>query len=256
MPVTEPAATCNQLDSPAFPSGVAKIMNNGSEFMAANTNAREPEPKEVFRQTEQPKHLGRLPKLTAEVQDQLKQAMRDSSDWHPRLNAHVAESTDLKNTRMVRSRVYVTSASTMHSLFNMLRDFQSTGSSNIKSRILDQVMDLNCLSHLVFRCYERQDDQDDETEEQAALANDQKSREMARYRVEISMSPGLQVFKEGGHVPWPTGADLKPDNVRVAPLQILVNSVELNRFEQFITDAIKEYAVEPQSDEEEEDGAE
>jgi len=209
--------------------------------------AQEPETHEVLQQIGQPKPLGRLPKLTKEVQDQLKKAMRDSSDWHPRLNVHVAENTDLKNTRMVRSRIYVTSASTMHSLFNMLREFQNTASSKIKSQILDQVMDLNCLSHLVFRCYERQDN---EPEEHVAAADDQKSRERARYRVEISMSPGVQVFKDGHHVPWPKGADLEPDNAVVAPLQILVNSVELNRFEQFITDAIKEYAVEPESDEE------
>jgi len=199
----------------------------------------------VLQQIGKPKPLGRLPKLTKEVQDQLKKAMRDSSDWHPRLNAHVVENTDLKNTRMVRSRMYVTSASTMHSLFNILREFQNIGSS--KSQILDQIMDLNCLSHLVFRCYERQDD---ETEEQVAAADDQKSRERARYRVEISLSPGVQIYKDGHHVPWPKGSDLKPDNALVAPLQILANSVELDRFERFITDAIKEYAVEPHSDEE------
>lgn len=108
-------------------------------------------------------------------------------------------------------------------------------------------MDLKCLSHLVFRCYERQDD---ETEGQVAAVNDQKSSERARYRLEISISPGVQVFKEGSYVPWPNGADLRPDNALVAPLQILVNSAELNCFERFVTDAIKEYAVEPQRDEE------
>merc|ERR1740129_2307804 len=143
MPLEEPVAKCDQLNSHA-----AKIISNGlqpckgSEFLVASANAQEPEPSEVLQQIGKPKPVGRLPKLTKEVQDQLKKAMRDSSDWHPRLNAHVVENTDLKNTRMVRSRMYVTSASTMHSLVNMLRDFQNTGSSNIKSQILDQVMDL------------------------------------------------------------------------------------------------------------------
>lgn len=83
------------------------------------------------------------------------QALRDASDWHPRLNDQVAELTDIKNTRIVRSRIYVTSASTMHSLCNILRHGQcATDGMSIVSD-LGHIQDLNYLTHLVFRCYER-----------------------------------------------------------------------------------------------------
>ena len=43
--------------------------------------------------------------------------MRDGSDWHPRLTSAVAEIAGQQDLNtVVRSRIYSTSASTMHSL--------------------------------------------------------------------------------------------------------------------------------------------
>ena len=54
-------------------------------------------------------------------------ALHDSSDWHPKLNDEVANLTDIKSTRIVWPRIYVTSASTMHSLLNVLRHGRAVG---------------------------------------------------------------------------------------------------------------------------------
>jgi len=157
---------------------------------------------------------GKLAKLTDGVRQELKSAMRDSSDWHPRLNTHVAENTPLKNVRMVRSRVYVTSASTMHSLINVLRQFEKSEMASCGSHSkspLDLVTDLSYLSHLVFRCYEREDVSEEQQDE-----NDPASSEKKRYRVEIAMSPGVGVSKDGQQVLWPVGADFNQDTAVVA----------------------------------------
>jgi hypothetical protein len=194
---------------------------------------------------------GQLAKLTDGVRQELKNAMRDSSDWHPRLNNTVAENTALKNVEMVRSRVYVTSASTMHSLINVLRQFEKsemafTGSHS-KSP-LDMVTDLNYLSHLVFRCYERVDVSDEQQGE-----HDPGSSEKERYRVEIAMSPGVGVSKDGQQVLWPEGADFNEDTAVVAPLQTISHSGELSRFENFITASIRDLSSNQSDDDEEGD---
>merc|ERR1719174_1726761 len=95
----------------------------------------------------------KLSRLTPELRNQLKHALRDVSDWHPRLNDEVQKLTDIKNTRIVRSRIYVTSASTMHSLFNILRHGQYVTSDDCDSSIvsgLEEVIDLKYLTHIVF----------------------------------------------------------------------------------------------------------
>lgn len=199
-------------------------------------------------------------KLTPEVRNQLKQAMRDSSDWHPRFNEQVTKLTDIKHTKLVRSRIYVTSASTMHSLFNILRHGQSaTDDIKIVSG-LDDVTDLNYLTHLVFRCYEQDDDSETIPQVPAdpSLSPHSRLRQIAkaRYRVEISMSPGVQVYKDGRsgprHIQWPKGSELNERCCNVAPLQIIGDSIDLSWLERFLAGAVKEYG--PRHEEEETDG--
>lgn len=164
----------------------------------------------------------KLSKLTPEVRNELKHALRDSSDWHPRLNEEVAKLTDIKNTRIVRSRIYVTSASTMHSLFNILRHGQhASGDESSIVSDLGEVIDLSYLTHIVFRCYEREApaeisiDAGMVHESPEAAAEHLKNLEKARYRVEISMSPGKQVFQDGQMVQWPDGSALREVSQRV-----------------------------------------
>lgn len=205
-----------------------------------------------------PSKLNRT-KLTPGVRDELKKALRDSSDWHPRLNDQVAELTDIKCTRIVRSRIYVTSASTMHSLFNILRHGQSSSSEDNIVSNLGNVMDLNYLTHLVLRCYERDEPKDDcassaplrQDEDGLSLAERQKNKEKARYRVEISMSPGVQVYTDNKHVPWPKGSELSEKSCMVAPLQIIGDSIDLMDLERFLAGVVKEYG--PSHEEEEDD---
>lgn len=217
------------------------------------------------------------------LREQLKNALRDSSDWHPRLSEHVGRITDQQSASIVRSRIYVTSASTMHSLFNILRHGQCVGSSGaIVSEDLDHIIDLNYLTHIVFRCYERDGDTEQSSPERRAVekasrlagdvqldrdaaeehrkaskvammfgkadAPDAKSLQKARYRVEISISPGVQVYKEDTeqkhertHVRWPPGVLLCEENCQVSDLQIIAEKVELSQVEKFLTDVIKEY---------------
>jgi len=196
----------------------------------------------------------KMARLTGEVRNQLKHALRDSSDWHPRLNEEVAKVTDI-NTRIVRSRIYVTSASTMHSLVNILRHGHiASGDDGIISN-LGKVIDLNYLTHIVLRCYEL-----DEPPSQSSVASApgmseserRKSKEKARYRVEISMSPGVQVMKDGSVVQWPQGSEFQEEFCKVAPLEIIADSVELSRIERFLTETVKVYGAQP-NDEEEDD---
>jgi len=190
--------------------------------------------------SDNPRVRGKLAKLTDGVRQELKNAMRDSSDWHPRLNTHVVENTPLQNTRMVRSRVYVTSASTMHSLINVLRQFETSEMASCGSQSrspLDLVLDLGYLSHLVFRCYEREDVSEEQQDE-----NDPGSSEKKRYRLEIAMSPGVGVSKDGQQVLWPEGADFNQDTAVVAPLHTIAHSGDLSRFENFITASIKDFS--------------
>merc|ERR1711959_765920 len=62
--------------------------------------------------------------LTPELKTALRDALRDSADWHPRLHAAVAAITGMETSHCVRSRVYCTSASTMYSLLNILKHGQ------------------------------------------------------------------------------------------------------------------------------------
>lgn len=183
---------------------------------------------------------GRLRRLSSALKAELTRAMRDSADWHPKLNDAVGQFTDLKNTTISRSRIYVTSASTMHSLFNILRHGHSAGGDCEIVSDLGHVTDLNYLTHIVFRCYEREKTHADEN----VNGEDAQQLEKSRYRVEISMSPGVQVFERGRLVPWPRGSQLSQENCQVAPLQVIGDSVELADLEKFLTEVVKEYGSE------------
>jgi len=233
-PAAEAMADAKQKHRPEFPRGTLRRETSSGGDSNDNSRVR-----------------SKLAKLTDGVRQELKNAMRDSSDWHPRLNTHVAENTPLKNTRMVRSRVYVTSASTMHSLINVLRQFEKSEMASCGSHSkspLDLVTDLSYLSHLVFRCYEREDVSEEQHDE-----NDPGSSDKKRYRVEIAMSPGVGVSKDGQQVLWPEGADFNQDTATVAPLQTIAHSGELSRFENFITASIKDLGSNQLGDDEDGD---
>jgi len=139
----------------------------------------------------------------------------------------------------------------MHSLINVLRQYEKSemaSSGNHSKSPLDIVTDLNYLSHLVFRCYEREDVSEEQQDE-----DDPGSNEKKRYRVEIAMSPGVGVFKDGQQVLWPDGADFNPHTAVVAPLQTITQSGELSCFENFITASIRDLSPEQTGDEEEGD---
>jgi hypothetical protein len=151
----------------------------------------------------------------------------------------------------------------MHSLINILRHAKVLGMQAQVLSDLDKVTDLNYLSHIVFRCYERDDQECSRSAAAAEAVNEdldpsspgerQKNIEKARYRVEISMSAGVQVFEDGKHVPWPKGGDLTPQRCQVAPLQIVASSMELQAVEKFLTDTVKEFGREPDDDEDEDE---
>jgi len=196
------------------------------------------------------KRQASVTKLTPEVRNELKQALRDASDWHPRLNDQVAELTDIKNTRIVRSRIYVTSASTMHSLFNILRHGQCATDGRRIVSDLGHVQDLNYLTHLVFRCYERDEAETEEPlfDETMSSGERRRQKEKARYRVEISMSPGVQVFEDGRRVLWPKGNELDETRSQVAPLEIIGDDIDLAQLERFLAGVVKEYGPRHEDD--------
>jgi len=229
------------------------------------------------------KHLSRL---TPELRQELKHALRDKADWHPRLSEQVGKITDIKDTKIVKSRVYVTSASTMHSLFNILRHWQHVeGEHGGCSKDIQEVSDLNYLTHLVFRCYEKNTPADEQPNDSASKEDDCRSpalptsashggqetdmgcaettaqlrqQEKAKYRVEIAMSPGVQVFKsDGGHLvrqQWPSGEELTGGNCMVAPLQTIAESA-LSPFEHFFQEVVSKYGGQRHEDEEDEEKA-
>ncbi|CAE8635080.1 unnamed protein product, partial [Polarella glacialis] len=152
---------------------------------------------------------------------------------------------------------------------------------------LGHVIDLNYLTHIVFRCYERDCVAEERAAKRVEVTTDEvefrdteheacsppawnerlKSHEKARYRVEISISPGVQVFKGKQHVQWPRGSELcevevlttvlvfgpgireMKENCMVAPLEIIGKSVELEKVEKFLTEVIKEYGASNEDDE-------
>ena len=118
-------------------------------------------------------------KVPPELRSLMRQAMRDGSDWHPKLLSTVAKVTGMRaEDRPVRSRVYVTSSSTMHALLNVL----SSSDVVVGSDRLKDVADLNYLSHIVIRCFE---------DPQARKAASPHGDQLAWYTIELALSPGI-----------------------------------------------------------------
>lgn len=267
------------------------------------------------------------------VTPQIRNALYDASDWHPRLAEEVARITGIKATQRVKSRIYVTSASTLHSLINVLWHGNEDGKAkeNIVSHESAMITDLNYLTHIIFRCYEREDF-DESVPETAPLtppptrdrtverfspksrirrdrkriqknegdpeaspkcgpsdecslpkrpselniravagsaseksenestrgvspeprspknlaeseASSRRAKLQARYRVEISVSPGMQVHKDGILEQWPRGQDHVPENSRIADSQLIADSVPLGKVESFLTEVAREYGA-------------
>lgn len=183
------------------------------------------------------KELARMTKIFSE---ESRAAMRDSSDWHPRLASTVAEITGVKDmTSIVRSRVYSTSASTLHSLYNMLLHGDLVTEKPLlddaQKRSLDCVTDLGYLSHIVFRCYEPPPSKDGKPEEH-----------LSNYRVEILISPGTDVDLGdeerqkpiGGDkdiITWWEGKSVRKENMSLAPLYTITANVNLQELDDFVT---------------------
>jgi len=210
------------------------------------------------------KKKSKLTRLTPELKSELKSALRDTSDWHPRLNEEVAKITNIQDSNIVRSRIYVTSASTMHCLVNILRHGGAISDDICDGPAagLDTVADLNYLSHIVFRCYESQGGtagsprEEPVSEASGGLAGEReriRELEKAKYHVEVMMSPGKSVLRDGQIVQWPSGADLCEDRCRVAPLRVIGGSVELPSLERLLTEVVKEYADHSNDIEEDDD---
>jgi len=250
------------------------------------------------------------------LRDALKRALCDSSDWHPRLAEEVARVAGIKATQRVKSRVYVTSASTLHSLFNVLVHGSEESVISEKGRITD----LNYLTHIVFRCYERvgEHDADEEVKRWSSKSSLKSSmshpdmsdlleksqqgqpamprrstsgaypqdkgkfnsklkssssqpdiaalnrlqflsgegststssprliktaeaeRAKANYRVEISVSPGVQVLDGGVVKEWPAGSEFCKEGCSVAPLEVIAE-IPLGQLEDFLTELMGQY---------------
>jgi len=156
------------------------------------------------------------------MRQNITRVLRDDSDWHPQVQHEVHKVAGL-DQELVRSRVFVTSASTMHSLLNVLR----YGEGNPLVSRNGTVVDLNYLSHLVIRCYERR---------KGAISKSPDGK--GNFRVEIQLSPGVQVFKEGKQVRWPDGSDLQETGCSVAPLEQLGDH-QLEDVEKYLTSLIQ-----------------
>jgi len=177
----------------------------------------------------------------------LHDSMQDGSDWHPRRSQN--EETDLtaisgsdKNT-IVRSRIYSTSASTMHTLYNiLLHGDQICESTSIvdtaQKDSLDFVSDLGYLFHFVIRCYEPP------PSDSGPAADD-----LSKYRVEICVSPGIffpTPDESDERSPTPLdafkiqGKNITKSNATLAPLYVLSANANLKELDQFITTIIKE----------------
>ena len=182
--------------------------------------------------------LGRGSKVPPELRALLRQAMRDGSDWHPQLHDTVAQITGMKTSKCVRTRVYVTSASTMHSLLNVLAfgDEVSDEDPIDRSKVAD-VTDLHYLSHFVIRCFEEPETTGGAETFQALPKRilgrtvSTTNEEAKKYTVEVLFSPGV-LCKE-----------LRENAMCMAPLQSIGkrSACSLDGFDTFLTDILAEF---------------
>lgn len=177
-------------------------------------------------------------RLTPQLRKELAHALRDSSDWHPRLNEEVARLTGISTSHKVRSRIYCTSASTMHSLLNILRHGHTASGTGSIISDLGHINDLNYLTQIVFRCYERDAGEDEVHQGERSTRHHGRK---TRHRVEILLSSGVQVLRDGQVGQWPEGSELCQERCDVAPLQVVADCVDLEKLEHFLNDVVKEF---------------
>ncbi len=100
----------------------------------------------------------------------------DTHHWYPRLQAEWASISGIKSTEGLRTRIYTTSASTMHSLLNVLAHQSiETGANLCEAANIQKFTDLNYMTHMVIRCYEKK--KRDSTDEIPQEAVNEQSRE-------------------------------------------------------------------------------
>ena len=196
-----------------------------------------------------PKSSTKQSKVPPELRALLRQAMRDGSDWHPQLHETVAQITGMKTSKCVRTRVYVTSASTMHSLLNVLAFGQEASDEDpIDREKFAQVTDLHYLSHFVIRCFEESgavpDDQSPDHQVphtkrvlavNAASPIASVNSSGKRYTVEVLFSPGVQCSDDSPE-------ELRENRMCLIPLQsICRDSVcSLDDFDAYLTEILVE----------------
>ena len=171
-------------------------------------------------------------KVPPELRALLRQAMRDGSDWHPQLHETVAQITGMKTSKCVRTRVYVTSASTMHSLVNVLAFGKDVSDQDpIDRSKFDQVTDLHYLSHFVIRCFESPAETLAPTGEPSL-----------QYSVEVLFSPGVCI-KDSACWDSTLVPQLRENLLSVAPLQALCrdNVCSLETFDAYLTEILAEF---------------
>jgi inositol hexakisphosphate/diphosphoinositol-pentakisphosphate kinase len=170
-------------------------------------------------------------KVPPELRALLRQAMRDGSDWHPQLHETVAQITGMKTSKCVRTRVYVTSASTMHSLLNVLAFGQEVSDQDPidRSKVAD-VTDIHYLSHFVIRCFEEPEREPADAPESSSSGR-RASISSSRYTVEVLFSPGVQC------------RELRENAMCMAPLQSICREslCSLDGFDTFLTEILAEF---------------
>mmetsp|Transcript_7635 Transcript_7635/g.16836 ORF Transcript_7635/g.16836 Transcript_7635/m.16836 type:complete len:1122 (-) Transcript_7635:55-3420(-) len=186
--------------------------------------------------------------------DRLRKAFAISSkEWHPKLTKEVSKITGVKSKKM-KSRIYVTSASTMHSIMNILLHGGEAGQGLGDGRKDATDVSLNYLSHLVLRCYETPREKSMSFSDLRSVSNsdldltDKKQRQSAEarlktnFKVEISMSPGACCLNsEKQPEPWPKGSELSKENIGTAALEVMNPGVSLNEFENYLRDVLRKF---------------
>jgi len=225
-------------------------------------------------------------KVPPQLRALLRQAMRDGSDWHPQLHDTVAQITGMKTSKAVRTRVYVTSASTMHSLLNVLAFGKDVSDEEpIDQPRISHVTDLHYLSHFVIRCFEEpvvvddmgSDDHDvsdasspiPRTRASSATAGGRKllTRSMSgnhllhpaspitqsglRYTVEVLFSAGVMCRDEAQEVCPQRGDTMRESMLCVAPLESICKNqfCSLEDFDAYLTEILAEFGKLSQNEE-------
>ena len=208
-------------------------------------------------------------KVPPQLRALLRQAMRDGSDWHPQLHDTVAQITGMKTSKAVRTRVYVTSASTMHSLLNVLAFGNNVSDEDpIDRSRFGNVTDLHYLSHFVIRCFEEpttpaENQSDRKSSEEGSpkdglaarrslarsisanritASSSPISRQNVRYTVEVLFSAGV-MCKDQVEGCWIPGDSLRENQLCVAPLESIckLDVCSLEDFDAYLTEILAEF---------------